>query len=83
MELLDSGVNLPQVDPVYSKILSVVNADKAEKRFTVGALSGNNYVLHPVLKASYDGPVRTATFNSGTGEIFVPQRTTAVFVVAR
>lgn len=83
MVLLDTGLGLPQLDPVYSKILVVVNADKNQKQLTVGALAGNNFVLHPVLRTSHDPTVAQSTFTQSTGTIFVPQRTTAVFVLQR
>jgi len=83
MVLLDTGLGLPQLDPLYSKILCVVNADKLDKRFIVSPLAGNNFALHPIQRASHDSSVTTSTFNPSTGEIFVPQRTTAVFVISR
>jgi len=82
--LLDDGSNgLPQIDPTYRKILVVVNADKLEKRYTVTELIGNNLVLHPVLLTSYDLTVRSSSFNSNNGEIYIPKKTTAVFVWSR
>ena len=45
----------------------------------VAAIPGETYVLHPVLAASVDALVKTATYD-GTNGFRVPPRTTAVYV---
>ena len=66
---------LADLDPARDAVVVVVNADVASHAVTVPGASG--FTLHPVLAASADPVVRTA---SAAGDTFtVPARTTAVF----
>ena len=78
MNLSDAlGENL---DPQYDRIVVVFNADDEEVVFTAEELAGREMALHPVLAASADPVVTGATWDSDSGELTVPGRTTAVFV---
>ena len=66
---------LADLDPARDAVLVMVNADVASHTISVPGATG--FTLHPVLAASADPVVRTA---SVAGDAFtVPARTTAVF----
>jgi hypothetical protein len=72
------GENL---DPNYQKIVALFNADKFGHKMTVSELSGKPMILHPIQANSHDEVVKSAKFESKTGEFQVPPRTAAVFVL--
>ncbi len=69
------------VDPTYSKIVVVFNANRETATYTVADLVGVPLGLHPVQQSSADAIVRTAGYDAVTGTFTVPGRTTAVFVL--
>ncbi|PKI16589.1 alpha-1,6-glucosidase domain-containing protein [Colwellia sp. 12G3] len=77
---IDDGVNLTDIDPNYDALVVVVNGSNSEHTHTITSASG--FTLHPLLAASVDGTVASASFEEGTGEgsFTVPALTTAVFV---
>lgn len=68
------------LDPSYEFIVVLFNAHRNAQSYTMGALAGLPFTLHPVQAASSDPVVQGANFNGGTGAFNVPARTTAVFV---
>jgi hypothetical protein len=79
MTVTDGTCAGADLDPALDAIVVVVNADVASHDMTVPGASG--FALHPVLAASADAVVRTA---SVSGDVFtVPARTSAVFVQAQ
>jgi len=80
MELLDAGAGLPDLDPSASRIVVLFNASKAAVTFGAPEWKKGGFALHPVLAASGDPVVRTASFDRGRGQFTVPARTAAVFV---
>jgi pullulanase-type alpha-1,6-glucosidase len=79
MTISDGACAGADLDPARDALVVVVNADRFSHSMTVPGASG--FALHPVLAASADPVVKTATV-AGTagGQIFgVPPRTTAVF----
>jgi pullulanase len=77
---IDDGTNLPDIDPNYDALLVVVNGTNSEHTHTITSASG--FILHPLLAASVDSTVASASFAQGTdeGSFTVPALTTAVFV---
>ncbi|MRR31348.1 DUF3372 domain-containing protein, partial [bacterium] len=71
------------VDPAYSEIIALVNADKSAHEFSDASLKGKSFELHPILQNSVDAVVRTAAFDAAVGTFSVPARTTAVFAIAQ
>ncbi|MBT8135609.1 MAG: pullulanase-type alpha-1,6-glucosidase [Gammaproteobacteria bacterium] len=78
MELADDQAT--DLDPAYENIVVLFNANKFDQNFTVGGLAGVPFGLHPVQQASSDPRVQFAGYDTGSGNFFVPARTTAVFV---
>ncbi|MDH3588073.1 MAG: pullulanase-type alpha-1,6-glucosidase, partial [Gammaproteobacteria bacterium] len=78
MELADDQA--VDLDPLYENILVLFNANKVDLNFTIGGLAGVPFELHPVQQVSADPRVQTSGFDQGSGNFFVPARTTAVFV---
>jgi len=64
----------------YEQAVVLFNGADEEQRVSVARLKDARLELHPVLKASTDPVVRSASFDAGTGGFVVPARTTAVFV---
>ncbi len=64
------------LDLNYSRVVTLVNASVTDHTFDLFADA--TFDLHPVLQASADATVRTATH--GAAGFFVPARTAAVFV---
>ncbi len=77
MVLTDAGL-----DPNYESIVVLFNANKITQTYTIGAMAGQGFTLHPVHLDGVDADpvVQTASFNNSTGAFTVPARTTAVFV---
>lgn len=77
MVLTDDGL-----DPNYETMVVLFNANKIQQTYTIGAMAGRGFTLHPVHLDGVDADpvVQTASFNNGTGAFTVPARTTAVFV---
>jgi pullulanase/glycogen debranching enzyme len=65
----------------FSKLAYFINVDKAAHDITVPVAQRGSFVLHPVLLASTDATVKTASYSTVTGTFHVPARTAAVFVV--
>jgi pullulanase-type alpha-1,6-glucosidase len=78
-----TGADNPHPQDEFQRVVVVFNAQPGEQVYTVDSLKGAPLVLHPVLAASVDPPVRRSRFNSYTGTLIVPGRTTAVFVAGR
>lgn len=80
MELSDEvGENL---DPNYSRVVVVFNGSDEPVNFEAAGFAGLAFELHPVLAASADSVVQTATFDLDSAVFSVPALTTAVFVLA-
>lgn len=74
---------LPQLDPIYSFIVVVVNAGPEEVSFVSPSLQSRSLQLHPILVTSSDELVKSSTYEASSGCFVVPRRTTAVFVEPR
>jgi pullulanase-type alpha-1,6-glucosidase len=70
-----------RLDDPFAAILVVVNARKTAFDGEEAPLKGVALALHPVLLASADPITRASRFEPATGRLFVPARTTAVFVL--
>jgi hypothetical protein len=68
------------VNDRYRRVIVMINATPTQQSYTVSALTGLPFALHPIQAASFDPVVRSATFDASTGRFVVPARTTAVFV---
>ncbi len=68
------------LDPNYDRVVVLFNANKLHGNYTIDELKGSPLELHPVQAKSRDPLVKTASFNSFTGEFTIPPRTAAVFV---
>ena len=79
MHLSDRG----NLDPNYSDVVVLFNANPGSLSFGNGAFAGQAYQLHPIQQASVDPVVRTAAFDSGSGTFSMPGRTTAIFVLKK
>ncbi|MFN4292221.1 MAG: pullulanase-type alpha-1,6-glucosidase [Permianibacter sp.] len=64
----------------FARVVVVFNTDTVAQSITVDALAGVSLSLHPVQASGNDAVVKTAAFNSVSGELTVPARTVAVFV---
>ena len=73
--------DVDNLDPNYSDIVVLFNANKDALTFADSGFNGKEYSLHPIQQNSTDPVVRTAAFDSATGSFSVPGRTTAVFVL--
>ncbi len=71
------------IDPQFSSILVLFNANPGAVYFGHGDLAGLPYRLHPEQVSGPDEIVRKAAFNPDLGEFVVPARTCAVFVISR
>ncbi|MGA5169952.1 MULTISPECIES: pullulanase-type alpha-1,6-glucosidase [Streptomyces] len=60
-------------------LVVVFNATPAKQTQTVGALAGEDHVLHPVQANGSDATVKTSSYEAATGTFTVPARTVAVF----
>jgi pullulanase-type alpha-1,6-glucosidase len=68
-------------DP-FSALLVVVNARRGDFESDEPSLKGVGFQLHPVQLGSADARTRSSRFEPTSGRLFVPGRTTAVFVLA-
>ena len=64
----------------WRSVTVVFNATPAAAKQTVTGLRGADVALHPVLRASADPALRTASFDRAGGTFTVPARSVAVFV---
>jgi pullulanase-type alpha-1,6-glucosidase len=71
------------IDRRHARIVTLFNAGAGAVRFPLADWQGQPFVLHPVQAGSGDPTTRSAGFDAGSGEFFVPARTTAVFVSPR
>ena len=78
MELVDDQTT--DLDPLYENIVVLFNPNKIDRNFTLAGLAGVPFALHPVQQNSADVRVQTAAYDQGSGDFYVPARTTAVFV---
>jgi pullulanase-type alpha-1,6-glucosidase len=69
-------------DHRYALVVVLLNAAPDAQTLEVRALARRRLRLHPVLAASADPVVRTASFDRASGEFTVPGRTAAVFVTS-
>ncbi|QHN78603.1 hypothetical protein HN51_055823 [Arachis hypogaea] len=74
---------LPQLDPIYSSVVVVVNASPKGVSFVCPSLQSRSFELHPIQVMSSDDLVRSSRYEALSGCFLVPQRTTAVFVEPR
>jgi pullulanase len=81
MSLSDVADGFAPRDPDYQLIVVVFNATQRRQNLTIPALDGINLTLHPLLRASGDPIVTTATHYLSNGVLSVPAFTTAVFVL--
>jgi len=58
-----------------------LNDTQQTKRIILDELREQNYQLHPVFSSSQDEIVKNSSFDPSTGQVFVPARTSAVFVL--
>ncbi len=72
-----------RLDDPFSALLAIVNARRADFESEESSLKGVAFELHPVLADSADPATRSSRFDAATGRLFVPGRTTAVFVLRR
>jgi len=70
------------IDLTNELIVVLFNASDSTVSFAFPA-DGREFRLHPVLAASVDPVVKTASYNMSSGAFDVPWRTTAVFLVQR
>jgi len=75
--------DLDNIDPKFSEIVVLVNADHKAVTFSDTVLAGKEFVLHPVQQNSNDRVLRSAAYTAASGTFTVPAITTAVFVVER
>jgi pullulanase-type alpha-1,6-glucosidase len=70
-----------RLDDPFSALLVVVNARRGDFESEEPSLKGVAFQLHPVQLGSADARTRSSRFDPATGRLFVPGRTTAVFVL--
>jgi len=69
------------LDSNCEQIIVIFNATPDDLAYEIGDLANLAFELHPVLAASYDTLVQTASYDAATGTFTVPAYTTAVFVL--
>jgi len=79
MSIDDSDI-VEDLDNRYEGAYVLVNANDEAQSFTIGETKDLYINLHSVQMESIDMLVKTSSFYPGTGEFYVPGRTTAVFV---
>jgi pullulanase-type alpha-1,6-glucosidase len=77
MRLSDKG----SIDPVFSEIVVLFNANPDEVTFSDSSLLDKYYTLHPVQQKSVDPVVRTSYYETVNGSFTIPSYTTTVFVI--
>ena len=80
MALADPGGDF---DPRAERIVALFNATPHPQHFTAPSLAGLDFELHRVQQASADPVVRSSTYDATSQTLWVPARTTAVFVGRR
>lgn len=70
----------PDLDPQLEQIVVLINATKDEVSFSDPIFKGGTLSLHPVQQESQDELVKSSRFDSKSGTLTVPGRTSAVFV---
>ncbi len=80
MSIRDDVDGLADLDSMWEGVEVLVNPTDESVTFTDAAFVDAPLELHPVLAASVDPVIATATFDSATGTFSVPARTTVVFV---
>ncbi|MED6109054.1 Pullulanase 1, chloroplastic [Stylosanthes scabra] len=83
MSIEDGHERLPQLDPMYSSIVVVMNASPDGVSVVCPSLQSRSFELHPIQEMSSDDIVRSSRYEELSGCFLVPQRTTAVFVEPR
>jgi hypothetical protein len=78
MSISDRGVN--RLDPCYTNILVLFNANKNYLEFPLAGLDTADLVLHPIQAASRDPIVKACKCNTKVNTLIVPGWTTGVFV---
>ena len=71
------------IDRQHEHVVVLFNANDQAQTFQSDAFKGLQLALHPILAASTDTVVRTASFNNSSGAFQVPARTAAVFWAQR
>ncbi len=74
--------DLDNLDPRFSEIVVLINANHDPVTFTDAQLANKEFVLHPVQQNSNDRVLRNAKY-AGSGKFTIPALTTAVFVVEK
>jgi len=69
------------LDSAHAMVVVVFNATPDELNFTVDALAGSAFELHPALANGSDTVLATASFDAETGTMTVPAISAAVFVL--
>jgi pullulanase len=69
------------LDPTYSEVLVLVNANHKPIEFSDNSLAEISYKLHPVQQASVDAALQDTEYDPSNGSFTIPAITTAVYVV--
>lgn len=69
------------IDDAYDGVVVLFNGTDESINFTVAAMAGLPYTLHPVQMNSVDPLLQEASFDIESGKFGVPKLTTAVFVL--
>ncbi|KAK1283202.1 hypothetical protein QJS10_CPB21g00263 [Acorus calamus] len=79
----DGIPGMSQLDPIYSYIVVIFNACPTKVSFQLPTLRARKLQLHPLQLMSSDELVKNSLYESSTGCITIPCRTTTVFVEVR
>jgi pullulanase len=69
------------LDPAHDAVVVVFNATPDELTFTVDALAGQAFALHPALADGSDAVLASASYDSESGTFTVPAISAAVYVL--
>ncbi len=75
--------DVDNLDPKYSEILVLINANHKPIQFSDPTLKGMAYTLHPVQQDSIDSALRELKYETTSGIFNIPAITSAVFVVEK
>ena len=83
MAISDKVAGQAAIDPNYAQIICLFNASRKVVEFTISEWRGCKLLLHPLLQED-DGPeTKHVGFDSSTGTIRIPGRTTLVYCQPR
>lgn len=83
MQLRDDFQDEQPIDQQFQRILCIFNALPKNTTISLETLKNHNFILHPILVQVADPVLQQAAYDSASGNITVPGRSTVVYVEMR